>query len=116
MRQWIPAAAIAAALLAATSLGEMRDNALLASELHADPDKEVILLSTTWCGYCEKARGFLRRNDVAFVEIDVERNARGRDLYQNLGAPGVPILLVDDKPIFGMDVRAWIRSLEAERS
>lgn len=116
MRSWIPVAAIAAALITVTSLDDRRDNALLRSDLRADPSKEVTLLSTTWCGYCERARRFLRRNGVAFVEIDVEREKRGRDLYQSLGAPGVPVLLVDREPIFGMDVRGWIRALEAKRS
>ncbi len=34
--------------------------------------------------------------------------------YTALGAPGVPILVVDGTPIFGMNVRGWIEALEAD--
>ena len=32
-------------------------------------------------------------------------------MYQALGAPGVPVLLVDGEAVYGMNVRGWIRAL-----
>lgn len=48
-----------------------------------------------------------------FTELDVETHPKGQSLYGALGAPGVPVLVVDGEPIVGMDVRGWIRALAA---
>ena len=81
--------------------------------IQVDPEKQVLLLTTSWCGYCETAREFLTRNGVEFTEYDVERQTAGGDLYRQLGEYGVPVMVVDGRPIFGMDVAAWVRELEA---
>jgi len=70
------------------------------------PGHEVVLLATSWCGYCSQARAYLSRNGVAFEEHDVERSESGSRLWGTLGRPGVPVVLVDGRPIFGFDPRA----------
>ena len=65
---------------------------------NASENNEVILYSTTWCGYCAKTRKYLTDNHVKFTEIDVERTEQGRSDYAHLGS-GVPIVLIN-KNIF----------------
>lgn len=55
---------------------------------------DVVLYATSWCGYCEKTRQFLRARGVPFVEHDIERSAEGRRQYQALNGRGVPLLVI----------------------
>lgn len=41
----------------------------------------------------------------------METHPNGEAIYAALGAPGVPVLLVDDQTIVGMNVRGWIAAL-----
>jgi mycoredoxin len=34
----------------------------------------VTMYSTSWCGFCHRARRFLDDNDVPYTEIDIEDN------------------------------------------
>ena len=63
--------------------------------------KPVVLLSASWCGYCRKLRGDLKRWGVAFDEYDVEDSRAGSHAYGLLRGSGVPILLVNQSPIHG---------------
>ncbi len=103
---------LALAIVALFGWRELSDRRLLDTPFEPDPSREVVLLSTAWCGYCAATRDFLQRNGVVFEELDVERSERGRMLYQALGPSGVPILLVDGEPIRGMNLRAVVRALE----
>lgn len=49
------------------------------------PDKTVLLYSRTGCGYCDKAKLFLQKHNVAFEEIDVNTSERGKEDFQKLG-------------------------------
>lgn len=62
---------------------------------------EVILYATSWCGYCAKARKFLREKDIAYHEYDIETSAEGKDQYLSLGVSGVPVLLVNGNVVRG---------------
>ena len=55
---------------------------------------DITLYSTTWCGYCRKARRWFTRNDIPFVEKDIEKDAVGRREYKSKagGYSGVPLL------------------------
>ena len=35
---------------------------------------DIVLYSTAWCGYCRKARSYMRRNGIAFTEYDIEKD------------------------------------------
>lgn len=78
---------------------------------HAAREK-VVMYSAAWCGYCKKARAFLRKNRVPFSEYDVETSAKGKRDYQKYGASGVPIILVGKQRVQGFDQAALTRLLD----
>ena len=61
---------------------------------NVDTGKQVIMLSAVWCGICKKAKSYFRRNGIQFTELDIEKNSRGKRLYERLGAKAVPVILV----------------------
>jgi len=69
---------------------------------NASATNDVILYSTTWCGYCAKTRKYLTENHINYTDIDVEHTEKGRSDYARLGRIGVPILVINkDKVIHG---------------
>jgi glutaredoxin len=51
----------------------------------------VIVYSATWCGFCRKAKAWMKQNDVPFVERDVEKTAGAQaELDAKLRAASVP--------------------------
>lgn len=61
----------------------------------------VTLLATKWCGYCQKMRSFFAEKSIPYEEYDVEETAAGRDLMRRVQGPGVPVVLVGEKVIYG---------------
>lgn len=64
-------------------------------------DGKVILYSTSWCGYCKKARELLEENHIAYYEYDIEKSAEGAEQHKSLGGRGIPVLLVNGTMIKG---------------
>lgn len=57
------------------------------------PDSSgVVLYATEWCGYCEKTRELFTKNDIPYVEYDIEKSAQGYSEYKSLGGSGVPVV------------------------
>lgn len=90
--------ALAFLALAACTRRAPVDMAAVRAEVGAKP---VVLLSASWCGYCRKLRADLKQWNVAFAEYDVEDSRKGSRAYGLLRGSGVPILLVNEKPIHG---------------
>ena len=81
----------------------------------AEADGPVIMYSTDWCGYCRKARKFMTRKKIEFVEKDIEKDPdAARELAQkraaaNLSGGGVPVFDVRGQLIQGFDKNALLK-------
>lgn len=70
---------------------------------------KVTMYSTSWCGYCKKARNYFLSNNIAFEEYDVETTNKGKNDYEKLGGGGVPIILMGNKRMNGFSVKKFER-------
>ena len=73
------------------------------------PSTDVVMYSTTWCGYCKQARRYFTRQGIAFEEYDVEKSAKGKQDYRKLKGRGVPIILVGDRRMNGFSQQQFDR-------
>lgn len=64
---------------------------------------QVILLTTTWCIYCKKARDFFVKNNIPFTEYDTEKTAEGKRLFIKHNGRGVPLIIIDGQAISGFN-------------
>lgn len=55
---------------------------------------DVVMYSTTECGYCTQARGWLNQNGFAFTECNMSVDERCVQEFRSYGADGTPFLLV----------------------
>lgn len=64
----------------------------------------IVMYTTTYCGYCERARRVLRARQIPFDEVDVTRDpARRRQVILETGHRTVPVILIDGQLLGGSD-------------
>jgi glutaredoxin 3 len=64
----------------------------------------VVMYTTSWCPYCERARQLLRRKQVAVTEIDVESAPEKRaEMQRKSGRRTVPQIFIGDTHVGGSD-------------
>ena len=66
---------------------------------------EVIMYSTTWCGYCQRARGLLQRKGVDVREIKVDEDPSQREIMvqKSGGRRTVPQIFIGERHVGGYD-------------
>ena len=68
---------------------------------------KVVMYGTSWCTYCRKAKAYFHKNNIRYVEYDIEASAKARREYDKLGGRGVPVILVGDKRMNGFSVESF---------
>jgi glutaredoxin 3 len=62
----------------------------------------IRMYSTTWCGYCIRAKALLERRGLEYEEIVMDDDPAFREkLLEMTGRWTVPQILIDDVPIGG---------------
>ncbi|HUL29221.1 MAG TPA: glutaredoxin domain-containing protein [Thermodesulfobacteriota bacterium] len=79
---------------------------------------KVIMYTTSWCGYCRKAKEYLRSLSVDLVEYDIERDRslEAEMLRKSGGARGVPLIDVEGIIIHGYSPDQMKDAVEKRRS
>ena len=64
----------------------------------------VVMYSTSYCGYCMRARSLLERKGVAINEIKVDEDMREREIMmKRSGRRTVPQIFIGDRHVGGYD-------------
>jgi glutaredoxin 3 len=64
----------------------------------------VVMYTTGWCPYCERARKLFGRKNVAFDEIDLDSAPEKRaEMQQKSGRRTVPQIFIGDTHVGGSD-------------
>jgi len=64
----------------------------------------VVMYTTSWCPYCERARKLLAAKNVTFSEIDIESAAEKRaEMRNRSGRTSVPQIFIGDHHVGGSD-------------
>ncbi len=73
-----------------------------AARSRARSSVRVVMYSTSWCGYCKRARAWLAGSGVGYVDLDVERDESARARFHTINpGGGVPTFEVDDQVLRG---------------
>ena len=55
---------------------------------------QIVLYSTSWCPHCRAAKEYLTKNDIPFINRDVEVDAKAmEDLTVKYKSSGVPVIV-----------------------
>jgi len=62
---------------------------------------KIVLYTTQRCGYCRKAKQFLKQKNISYTEYDIETSSKGKRDFKKLNGRGVPVILVGDQRMNG---------------
>lgn len=77
------------------------------SDEYALQGRKVVMYTTEWCGNCKTARKYFIKNNIPFVEYDIEKDQRAMKRYQSHKAGGVPLILFGKKKILGFNKKKF---------
>ena len=67
-------------------------------------EHEVVVYTTSWCGWCRKTVAYLTKRGVPFENRDIEAERMWRrELKQKTGSTSVPVIEIDGQIIRGYD-------------
>lgn len=76
---------------------------------------KVELYSTSWCGYCKKARRFFQSRGIPFKEYDIEKDKSAARRKKELGSGrGVPFAVINGRKIQGYAEAAYESALNSD--
>jgi glutaredoxin 3 len=65
---------------------------------------KVVLLSTSTCSWCRRAKRYFREQRVPVKEFNLERDPEAaRDVVRKTGQTGVPVIKTGNRWIVGFD-------------
>jgi glutaredoxin-like YruB-family protein len=65
---------------------------------------EVVIYTTSWCGWCKKTRAWLDTKGIDYENRDVEVNAAwAEEMHDLTGSGGVPVIVIDGEVIKGFN-------------
>ncbi|MEW6079728.1 MAG: glutaredoxin domain-containing protein [Thermodesulfobacteriota bacterium] len=83
--------------------GSMSDNGAANYETDETASNEVVLYTARGCRYCDLAKDFLIKHDVAFIEYNINESEENLKKFNDLRGRGVPLIFVGKNRISGWD-------------
>jgi len=72
--------------------------------LNTAAQPKIIVFSTPTCPHCNAAKRYFREKKFRFRDIDVSRDHKAAmDMQRRTGQSGVPVILINNRPIVGFD-------------
>jgi len=91
-------AALAFSAIACVSAGaeDSHQNALDPAKVAAAKNyPQIVLYSVAWCPRCRETREYLTKNNIPFIDRDVEANTKAmEDLTIKYNSTGVPVIII----------------------
>ncbi len=68
------------------------------SDLYTKSPSTIVMYSTSWCPDCKRAKKFLDKNNVPYIDVDVDDDEQGKAFVMevNNGARVVPTIIFPD--------------------
>lgn len=66
---------------------------------------KVIVFSTPTCVHCNNVKRYFKQNKIRFKDVDVSKDQRAYvDMQRRTGGnKGVPVVLINNRPVIGFD-------------
>jgi glutaredoxin-like YruB-family protein len=73
----------------------------------------VVVFTTPTCSWCRVVKQHLKKHNIRFKEIDISKDERAtRDMVRRTGQQGVPVTLIQNRPIVGFNKQQINRLLD----
>jgi len=67
-------------------------------------DKKVVIYSTPTCPYCKRAKDYLSRKEIPYIDINVAQDReKAKEMIDKSGQMGVPVIIIDGEIVVGFN-------------
>jgi len=67
-------------------------------------DKKVVVYSTPTCPYCKRAKDYLSRKEIPYVDYNVAQDReKAKEMIQKSGQMSVPVITIDNEVVVGFN-------------
>jgi glutaredoxin-like YruB-family protein len=64
----------------------------------------IIVFSTPSCGWCSKAKRYLKERGFRYRDVDISKDSKAaQDLQRRTGQTSVPVILINNRPVVGFN-------------
>lgn len=74
--------------------------------LHKAVPPNIVMFGTQSCKYCAIARAFFDKNQLPYIEHDIEASDKNQQLFYLMGGKGTPLIIVNGEIIHGFEEQA----------
>lgn len=73
---------------------------------------KIVVFSTPQCPWCSKVKTYLKKQGYRFKDVDISRDTKAaQDVVRKTGQTGVPVILINNRPIVGFNKKEIDRML-----
>jgi len=83
------------------------DPAILKSTKKSNINRNVIMYSAAWCGICKKAKKYFNKNNISYIEYDIDKDKAAKKRHKAMGATGVPVIFIGDSRMNGFSAASF---------
>ena len=69
----------------------------------ASSQPRIIIFTSSSCPWCNRVKEYLRERRFRFRDVNVERDPEGARELRRRNIMGVPVVLINSRPIVGFD-------------
>ena len=74
---------------------------------------ELVLYSADWCGVCREAKAFFGANNIAYREVNIDKDTTGAAEFKRVyGGGGIPLAVAGEKTIRGFSTESMLYFLK----
>ena len=67
-------------------------------------DKKVVIYSTPTCPYCHRAKEYLSRKGISYVDHNVAQDSdKAKEMIAKSGQMSVPVITIDNEIVVGFN-------------
>jgi mycoredoxin len=68
------------------------------NDLYSRKPDQIVLYGVNWCSDCSRAKKVFKENDIEYLEIDIDKDAKGAEFIVevNGGSRSVPMIIFPD--------------------
>ena len=85
------------------------DPAIFKNTKKTNTNKNVTMYSAAWCGICKKAKKYFNKNNIAYIEYDIDKDKAAKKRHKAMGATGVPVIFIGDRRMNGFSEASFER-------
>lgn len=96
----ILAASLAAVTAQAAGTPDAGQSKIDAKAVKQNAYPKIVLYSVAWCPHCKDAKEYFTKNNIPFINKDVELDDKAMDeLTKKYKSQGVPVIVLDGKKV-----------------